>query len=117
MTKTVFIAHPIAGDIRENVKKVLAICEAVHTKDIVPVVPYLVSLQYLDDTVREDRELGVIANLECFHRKYIDELWLFGDRISEGMKAEVRLAIELGIPIVPKTGETKKLFDDIKQNL
>jgi len=38
MTKTVFIAHPISGDIRGNVQKVLGICEKVHTKDIIPVV-------------------------------------------------------------------------------
>ncbi len=109
--KTVFIAHPIAGDIRENVKKVLAICEAIHTKDLIPVAPYLVSLQYLDDTVGEDRELGIIANLECFHRKYIDELWLFGDHISEGMRTEVHLANELDIPVIPKTNETKKALE------
>ena len=111
--KTVFIAHPIAGDIEENVKKVLVICESVHTKEVIPVAPYLVSLQYLNDAVREDRELGVIANLECFHRKYIDELWLFGNRISEGMKEEVRLATELKIPIVPKTEETKRELEGI----
>lgn len=29
--KTVFIAHPIAGDIEGNVKKVLEICKRVHT--------------------------------------------------------------------------------------
>ncbi len=106
--KTVFIAHPIAGDIQENVKKVLAICEEIHSKDLIPVAPYLVSLQYLDDTVKEDRELGVLANLECFHRKYIDELWLFGNRISEGMRAEVDLARQLNIPIIAKTPETER---------
>lgn len=106
--KTVFVAHPIAGNIRENVKKVLAICESVHTKEVIPVAPYLVSLQYLNDTIKEDRELGVIANLECFHRKYVDELWLFGDRISEGMRGEVVLANKLKIPVIPKTEETKR---------
>ena len=106
--KTVFVAHPISGDIEGNMKKVLAICEEIHTKNIVPVAPYLVSLQYLNDEVIEDRELGVEANLECFHRKYIDELWLFGDRISSGMKEEIILARKLGIPIVPKTEGTKK---------
>jgi len=44
-----------AGDVQENTKKVLDICEAVHTSEIVPVVPYLVSLQYLNDEVHEDR--------------------------------------------------------------
>ena len=107
MVKTVFIAHPISGDIKGNMKKVLAICEEIHSKDIIPVAPYLVSLQYLNDEIIEDRELGVDANLECFHRGYIDELWLFGDKISSGMKQEILLAKELNIPIVSKTDGTK----------
>ena len=110
MKKTVFIAHPISGDIHGNAKKVLDICENVHNKNIIPVAPYLVSLQYLNDGIAEDRELGIEANLEAFHRGYIDELWLFGDRISAGMEQEILLALELGIPIVPKTEETKKDF-------
>lgn len=106
--KTVFIAHPIAGDIAGNMQKVLAICEQVHNDEIIPVAPYLVSLQYLNDEVVEDRQLGIDANMECFHRGYIDELWLYGDTISTGMKAEIALAKELNIPIFPKTEGTRR---------
>ena len=113
--KTVFIAHPIAGDVENNIKKVLGICQKIHTKEIIPVAPYLVSLQYLNDNVVEDRELGKEANLECFRRKYIDELWLFGNRISLGMIQEIKIALDFKIPIFSKTPETEKelteLFD------
>lgn len=105
--KTVFIGHPISGDIQGNIKRVLNICEEIHSNEIIPVVPYLTSLQYLDDSVLEDREMGIDANLECFHRRYIDELWLFGDKISTGMKQEIELAKELGIPVISKTPGTK----------
>ena len=53
--KTVFVGHPIAGDVAGNVGKVVAICKEIHTKDIIPVAPYLGLLQYLDDEVVEDR--------------------------------------------------------------
>ncbi len=106
--KTVFIAHPISGDIKGNIQKVLEICRNIHRDGIIPVAPYLVSLQYLNDEVVEDRQLGVEANLECFHRRYIDELWLFGDRISSGMEEEVKLAQALKIPIIAQTEGTKK---------
>ena len=106
MAKTVFIAHPISGDVRGNIEKVLKICEEIHTRDIIPVAPYLVSLQYLNDEVVEDRELGMEANHECFRRRYIDELWLFGDFISSGMWKEIGLAREIGIPIIAKTEGT-----------
>jgi hypothetical protein len=75
--KMVFIAHPIRGDVKGNIRRVISICKEIHTNEIIPVAPYLVSLQYLDDEVMEDRELGVDANLEYFRRGYIDELWLF----------------------------------------
>ena len=91
-----------------NMAKVLAICEQVHKEGHIPVAPYLVSLQYLNDEVVEDRELGVEANLVCFHRGFVDELWLYGDKISEGMKREIALAKELKIPVVAKTEGTKK---------
>lgn len=106
--KTVFIAHPIGGDIQGNVKKVLKICQNVHSQTTIPVAPYLVALQYLDDGVVEDRRLGILANLECFHRRYIDELWLFGECISAGMEEEIKLARTYGIPVIPKTPGTKR---------
>lgn len=113
--KTVFIAHPIAGDVKRNVAKVLKICQEVHTKEIIPVAPYLVALQYLDDEAVEDRELGIEANHECFHRRYVDELWLFGDRISTGMWQEMRLAREMGIPIIAKTEGTLRDLEEFKK--
>ena len=73
-------------------------------------MPYIVSLQYLDDAIIEERRLGIDANLICFYKHFIDELWLFGDRISEGMKEEVLLAIKLDIPVIPKTSETEKML-------
>lgn len=116
--KTVFVGHPIAGDVSGNVGKVVAICKEIHTKDIIPVAPYLGLLQYLDDEVVEDRELGFDANLEYFRRGFIDELWLYGDRISSGMKEEVDLALELGIPTILKTESVMRDFikDFIKES-
>lgn len=111
--KTVFICHPISGDIERNVRDILSICKQIHTSKLIPVAPYLVSLQYLDDNILEDRDLGIQANLECFRRKYIDELWLYGDRISKGMWQEIGLAQELNIPIIPKTDAT---MTDYKAN-
>ncbi len=63
MIKTVFIAHPISGAIRGNIEKVLKICEEVHIKDLIPVAPYIISLQYLNDDIVEDRKLGMEANM------------------------------------------------------
>ena len=83
-------------------------------KKIIPVAPYLISLQYLNDEVIEDFELGMEVNHECLHRRYINEFCLFGDRISSGMRQEIELEKEMNIPIFPKTDGTKKDFENIK---
>ncbi|TRZ53239.1 DUF4406 domain-containing protein [bacterium] len=113
--KTIFIAHPISGDIAGNVEKILKICKKIHNKTMIPVAPYLVSLQYLNDGEQEERNLGIEANFEAFHRGYIDELWLFGETISSGMREEINLALSLGIPVIPKTKETKEGLQKITQ--
>ena len=100
--KIVYIVHPIRGDVQGNILKVLSILKKHHTAKIYPFAPYIVSLQYLDDNSPEDRERGIKANVELFERDFIDELWVFGDRISSGMKAEIELAERLKIPIVYK---------------
>ena len=113
MVKTIFIGHPVGGDVLGNVTKVLKICQEIHTKEIIPVAPYLISLQYLNDKIVEDRELGMEANHECFRHRYVDELWLFGDRISSGMQKEVLLAQEICIPVIAKTEGTKRELENM----
>ncbi len=99
MPKLVYLAHQVGGDVDANIRSILALCKQIHTTDVIPVVPYLVALQYLHDHVVEDRQLGTEANLEFLLRRLVDEVWLCGPRISEGMKAEIRLAHNQGIPI------------------
>ena len=99
MVKLVYIAHKIAGNVNENVKDVLRICREVHNRDIVPIAPYLVAVQYLDNHLIEERELGIATNREHFKRKVMDEVWLCGSEISTGMKEEIILSLKYEIPI------------------
>ena len=99
MTKIVYIAHQLSGNIKDNVKSILAICRQIHTKEIIPFAPYLVSVQYLDDNIAEDRDLGIKANKEFFRRGIIDEVWLCGSKISKGMEEEITFAEENNIPV------------------
>ncbi len=91
-----------------NMEKVIAICEQVRKQGHTPIAPYLLSFPQADGGVIENRELGVWANLTSFERGYVDELWLYGDSISEGMKIEVALAKKLGIPVVAKSEGTQR---------
>lgn len=114
--KIVYIAHPVGGNVKENIKKILQICHRVHTnkKEVIPFAPYIVALYYLNDEILEERKLGMLANQEHFKRKTMDEVWLCGDKVSDGMKAEIKLAIKYKIPIKIHNPKLKKDFELIK---
>jgi hypothetical protein len=107
--KLVYIAHPISGDVKGNIDKVLAICRDIHLKSgskIIPYAPYIAALLYLDDNNKEERELGFEANRRLFEKGGFDELWLCGDRVSKGMREEVEWCIRLNIPVVSYSSAT-----------
>ena len=94
--KIVYIAHPIGGDVEENVTQVSSLCKALHSPEIIPIAPYL---SFLDEKSAETRKMGFDSNRQFFLRKMIDEVWLCGPRISPGMKEEIKWALDLRIPV------------------
>jgi len=106
--KIVYIAHPISGDIQGNLKKILDIIREINlTKpDIVPFAHYWVDCHALDDTILSERERGIKNDTALFNAGFIDELWLYGDKISKGMRAEIELAKSLNIPVLYKSDGT-----------
>jgi hypothetical protein len=104
-----YIAHPISGDIEGNIRKVKAILREINLTEpeVVPFAPYLVDLGVLDDSIPEERARGIKNDHEFFNRKFIDEIWLYGDRISSGMWEEIKLADKLAVKVVPKTQATQ----------
>ena len=108
--KIVYIAHPISGDIAGNLEKVRQIIRHINITewDVLPFAHYFVDCYALDDKTPEERERGIKNDIALMRAGFIDELWLFGDRISNGMRHEIKLAKELGIKIVAMTKETAK---------
>lgn len=112
MVKRVFIGHPISGDEEGNTRLVIAICRVIHSQDVIPVFPSFTWRQYLGGS-EEDKSLARQVNEEYFKSGFINELWLYGDRISTGMKDEIKLALKYRVPIVAKTESTKKELEQI----
>lgn len=104
--KMVYIAHPISGDIAGNLEKIRTIVRQINIEqpNVVPFAPYWLDCHALDDTNPVERQRGINNDGEYFRRLVMDEVWLCGDRISNGMQAEIDLANELGIPVIDKTG-------------
>ncbi len=110
--KIAYVAHPISGDIAGNLKKIVTIGREINLKepDVVPFAPYYFDCSFLDDNIESERERGIKNNIALFRKGFIDELRLYGDCISKGMKHEIKLCQELGIEIVPMTEETHKQY-------
>ena len=95
--KLVYIASPYAGDVEGNVEFAKAACRYAATKEYTPVVVHLMYPRFLDDRVPEEREAGLKMGRRVLAA--CEEIWLCGERMSAGMKAEEAEAKRLGIPI------------------
>jgi hypothetical protein len=105
---TAFVSHPVGGDVAANIQKIERVCGSIFQQkpEFLPLAPYLFALKFLQDDVLEDRTRGISYNREFFARGFIDELWLFGDRISSGMWQEIAWAREFKVPVIPMTRAT-----------
>ena len=93
----VYICSPYAGDIDHNVSRARGYCRLAVTEGCIPLAPHLLFPQFLDDDDPEQRKQGRYFALVLLG--FVDELWVFGDRISEGMALEIKMAEKRGIPI------------------
>ena len=95
--KLVYIASPYAGDVEGNVAFAKAACRYAAAKGYTPVAVHLMYPQFLDDRVPKEREAGLKMGRRVLAA--CEEIWLCGERMSSGMKAEEAEAKRLGIPI------------------
>lgn len=95
--KLVYIASPYAGDVEGNVAFAKAACRYAAAKGYTPVAVHLMYPRFLDDRVPEERESGLKMGQRVLAA--CEEIWLCGERMSSGMKAEEAEAKRLGIPI------------------
>lgn len=97
--KIVYIAHKIGGDVEGNVKKVLDIVRRISIENkYIPFAPYIVDVQALDDTVPEEREIGMMHNRHFFELGIIDEMHIYSE-ISSGIQREIGWCNEFNIPV------------------
>jgi hypothetical protein len=120
MSKIVYIAHPVGGDVENNLVLVAEIVRyiALNDKDVIPVAPYFLYCHALDDNDMAERIRGMEIGLGyIIHNRSNLEIWLYGDRISNGMKEEIITAHNLDIKVVAMTNETKSDYVKMFKNL
>lgn len=94
MMKKVYICAPLGGDIEENLQNVRQYTKYALVCGTAPVVPHFYA-ECLDDHNLQEREIGLAAGLSLLW--FCDEMWVFGDEITEGMKGEITFCQNLNI--------------------
>jgi hypothetical protein len=93
----VYIASPFAGDTARNIERAREYCRFAVCKGYIPLAPHLHYPQFMDDGNAAQRKLGLRFALILLGK--CDELWVCGDRISDGMSREIAKAKRRGMPI------------------
>ena len=93
----VYIASLFAGNTERNTERARGYCRFAVSKGCIPLAPHLLYPQFMDDDDRETRERGIFFALVLLGK--CDELWVFGERISEGMEREIAKAKKRNMPI------------------
>lgn len=93
----VFICSPFAGDVPRNTQRTRDFCKFAVDMGAIPLAPHLLYPQFMDDTNKEQRSLGLFFGFVLMGK--CDELWVCGGQISKGMKMEIMKARLRGLPI------------------
>lgn len=99
-----------AEEQRSNIERALKACRILAMMGIQPPAPHLYFTRFLKDDVAAERAAGMQFGLSWLEQA--DELWVFGDTVSEGMAQEIAKAKELGKPVhtLPEPGRVAELL-------
>lgn len=84
----VYISSPYRGEREKNTENACLYSRVALNKGYIPFVPHLLYPQFMDEDTERSKALymGLVMLDKC------TEVWVFGDRISDGMKAELERA-------------------------
>ncbi len=96
--------------VRRNIKRAERACKLLLTIGYMPIAPHLYFPQFLNDKIADERSEGIMMGLSWLEQ--CEELWAFGEEITEGMAAEITRATEIGLP-VKMIPDPEKIIDSI----
>lgn len=108
--KKVFICSPYRGDISGNIDQARRFSRMAALCGYCPVTPHLLYPQFLEDRNAEERILGINLGVELMLS--CDQVWIFGEKISDGMEYELGFAKEHKIPVRLYDKEMNRISPD-----
>lgn len=86
----VYICSPYSGDTEKNMENARKYSRFAVDSNCLPITPHIYFIQFMNDDIPEERATAFFMNRVLMSK--CAELWVFGDTISSGMKAEISLA-------------------------
>ena len=88
--KLCYICSPLRDDVSGNVTRANLYSRFAFERGYLPIAPHAIFTQYLDDSNASERAAAMDMGLELL--AMCEELWVFGPRVSNGMKREIESA-------------------------
>lgn len=86
----VYICSPYSGNVDFNITNARIYCKYAVDNKCIPIAPHLLFPQFMNDEEPTDRELAMFMNMVLLSK--CEELWVFGNIISQGMGQEIAKA-------------------------
>ena len=83
----VYICSPYSGEVERNLEMARKLSRFAVDQHCLPITPHIYFTQFMNDEIPDERETALFMNLVLMSK--CAELWVFGDVISKGMKAEI----------------------------
>ena len=93
--RKVFVCSPYAGCVKANVHNARMYSRFVFLCGCMPITPHLMYPRFLEDKDTKERDAGIQMGLILLD--FCNEIWVFGQRISSGMRREIAYAESHGI--------------------
>lgn len=103
----VYVCSPYSGDTVGNTQKAQQYCRFAVDSHCIPLAPHLLFPQFMADDDPEEHDLAMFMDIALLSK--CAELWVFGERITEGMNEELRYAQRKNKPIRYFTEDCKEV--------
>ncbi len=84
----VYICSPFSGDVSGNIERAKKYSRYAVDSKAIPIAPHLLFPQFMSDDA--ERELALFMDMVLLGK--CEELWVFGELVTEGMNAEIAKA-------------------------
>lgn len=91
----VYVASPFSGDEARNAENAVRYCRFAVDSGAIPLAPHLFLPRFMSEA--NEREVAMFMNMVFLGK--CEQLWVFGDRITDGMAAEIAKAKKRRMPI------------------